>query len=461
MSVNAPPNPNVSTFNNLYWITADISLTQAAADLRYLKWNVAQGDEVLQGIVVNGNSTFYSPSVSFINTVAPTSTATQPASNDSSTKIPTTAWVQTAVTGSSILASNNTFTGTNAFNNVAPITSTATQPASNDSSTKIPTTAWVQTAVSGSSILATNNTFTGTNAFNNVAPITSTATQPASSDSSTKIPTTAWVQTAVSGSSILATNNTFTGTNAFNNVAPPTSSSTQPASSDSSTKIPTTAWVQSAITGATIPANLTPNSITITRTNLASSSTAGIINNYNNGGYIDQGFLSSANSPYNANFTPNVPLQIVIANNSGNPAFSLFNGFITVNINCFFYNTAKSQYGQFECKLNIFGFVLGGNFGSTNGTIYNLNNQINGNGAFNMTDPVYAPIGREYWTYDQVFSGARAATPGYLQGVNNGDGTYSIFVYFQADQQMIWCYNATIINTAFLVAGGGKGVYLA
>ena len=53
------------------------------------------------------------------------------------------------------------------FINVAPPTSTATQPASNDSSTKIPTTAWVQTAVSGGSILATNNIFTGTNTFNN------------------------------------------------------------------------------------------------------------------------------------------------------------------------------------------------------------------------------------------------------------------------------------------------------
>ena len=533
MSVNVPPNPNVSTFNNDYWIHMDTALTTADADLRYLRWNVAQGDETLQGISVNGNANFYSQTnFNDVATGSLTSLAVQPLANDSTTKIPTTAWVQSAITGapSSILATNNTFTGTNAFNNIAPITSTATQPASNDSSTKIPTTAWVQTAVSGGSILATNNIFTGTNTFNNdlvvkdqltindttlvsntqfkqqpnsftieltgtnptydmgvngaliqtyntfnnimafptpttfinVAPPTSTATQPASNDSSTKIPTTAWVQTAVSGSSILATNNTFTGTNAFNNIAPITSTATQPASNDSSTKIPTTAWVQSAITAIPSLANLTPNSVTITRTNVASSSTAGITNNYNNGGYIDQGITSANNVAYNANFTPNIPLKIIFANNSGNPSFSPYSaGAVIVNINCFFSNASKTSYGQTECKLTLFGNLLSDDFGTGYGdTTYNLNNQINGNGAFNYSSPTYAPTGRQYWTYDQVFSGALSATPAYLQGINNLDGTYTIFVYFQAEQVMTWSYNATIINAAGLITAGGKGVYL-
>jgi len=80
----------------------------------------------------------------------------QPASNDSSTIVPTTAWVQTAITasvGTNLIPANNTWTGTNAFNNVAPITSTATQPASTDNSTKIPTTAWVQGAISGGGLV--------------------------------------------------------------------------------------------------------------------------------------------------------------------------------------------------------------------------------------------------------------------------------------------------------------------
>jgi len=135
--------------------------------------------------------------------IIPTCSAVQPVSTDSSTKIPTTAWVQTAVGGgsSSLLASNNTWTGDNAFNPVStnPMTSNAVMPLATDSSTKIPTTAWVQTAVDQGSqdLLASNNTWTGTNAFNNVAPITSTATMPLATDSSTKIPTTAWVQSAI------------------------------------------------------------------------------------------------------------------------------------------------------------------------------------------------------------------------------------------------------------------------
>jgi hypothetical protein len=71
----------------------------------------------------------------------------------------------------------------------------------------------VDSAVSGSSILATNNTWTGTNAFNTSLP-TSTLTP----SSSTQLTTKSYVDSAVSGGSILATNNTFTGTNNFKDV---------------------------------------------------------------------------------------------------------------------------------------------------------------------------------------------------------------------------------------------------
>jgi hypothetical protein len=54
MSVNQPPNPNVDTFNNLYWLSGDTALTTAEADLRYLKFPVAQGTENLQTTNVNG-----------------------------------------------------------------------------------------------------------------------------------------------------------------------------------------------------------------------------------------------------------------------------------------------------------------------------------------------------------------------------------------------------------------------
>jgi hypothetical protein len=60
MSVNPPPNPNVNTFNNEYWISGDNALTQSEADLRYLKWPVAQGTENLQAVNVNGAADFNS-----------------------------------------------------------------------------------------------------------------------------------------------------------------------------------------------------------------------------------------------------------------------------------------------------------------------------------------------------------------------------------------------------------------
>jgi hypothetical protein len=152
MSVNNPPEPNVATFNNLYWNTQDVNLTQSAADLRYLKFPVAQGTENLQATNVNGILTANS-NVNFTSTTPPTSSQTIPASTDNSTKIPTTSWVQSVISTipipTNLLTSNNSWTGTNAFTNTTTgsLTSSATQPASNDSSTKIPTTAWVQSTL--------------------------------------------------------------------------------------------------------------------------------------------------------------------------------------------------------------------------------------------------------------------------------------------------------------------------
>jgi hypothetical protein len=57
MSVNTPPNPNVDTFNNLYWIDADTALTYAEASKKFLKFPIAQGTETLQKTTVNGDFT--------------------------------------------------------------------------------------------------------------------------------------------------------------------------------------------------------------------------------------------------------------------------------------------------------------------------------------------------------------------------------------------------------------------
>ena len=100
------------------------------------------------------------------------------------------------------------------------ITNTVTQPASNDSTTKVPTTAWVQSAItssekwingtsgaiyynSGSVGIGTTTPTTALDVSGNAAfsgIITNTVTQPASNDSTTKVPTTAWVQSAITSS---------------------------------------------------------------------------------------------------------------------------------------------------------------------------------------------------------------------------------------------------------------------
>jgi hypothetical protein len=134
MSAYNPPRENVPIFDaSLFSTENDDTLTRQVANSSFLQFPIAQGTETLKDIIVEGTA-------SFTNVAPPTSTATQPASNDSSTKMPTTAWVQGAITDTT-----KTFTGINTFSQ-NPL-NTATQPASNDSSTIIPSTAWVQGAI--------------------------------------------------------------------------------------------------------------------------------------------------------------------------------------------------------------------------------------------------------------------------------------------------------------------------
>lgn len=161
MSVNNPPNPNVSTFNNLYWISSNTSISQGQADLRYLKYPTAQGTENLQTTNVNGvltaNSDLNVKNVVDIQDVTNPSTQhtslTTLSNSFTANTIGTTPSVSMAVNGINYLnfASNTnqlTLVGTNiAFTSPNPPTSNATQPADTDSSNKIPTTAWVQSAI--------------------------------------------------------------------------------------------------------------------------------------------------------------------------------------------------------------------------------------------------------------------------------------------------------------------------
>lgn len=125
MATYNPPTENLAIFDPSVFTTADIPLTSAEADKRYLKFPNAQGTENLATTNINGLLTT-NGDVIFASLNPPTSNATQPASNDSSTKMPTTAWIQGAISGSSLLPLNNTWTGTNDFSNNVSIGSAGT-----------------------------------------------------------------------------------------------------------------------------------------------------------------------------------------------------------------------------------------------------------------------------------------------------------------------------------------------
>ena len=106
MATYPPPNfiEPLDEFNTSNWITnaSAVGFTPAQINYlnsKYLKFPVAQGLETLQAIIVNGVA-------SFNNSQLPTSLGVIPASTDSSTTIPTTAWVQSAITA----GSSNTLT---------------------------------------------------------------------------------------------------------------------------------------------------------------------------------------------------------------------------------------------------------------------------------------------------------------------------------------------------------------
>jgi len=118
MSSTNPPNPNVSTFNNLYWSISDIPLTQSQADRRYLKYPVAQGKETLQDIDVNGVANFNQPITMTSATAAnrSISSSTYTVLNASNTDIGSVSY-----TSNSILYNSKINSGRQVFNNTTSL----------------------------------------------------------------------------------------------------------------------------------------------------------------------------------------------------------------------------------------------------------------------------------------------------------------------------------------------------
>ena len=159
MSVNPPPSPNVNRFNNLYWISADDGLTIGVGDLRYLKFPNAQGTEALlttnvNGVLTSNNETIQADTANVVSSRLKQNNLTLTLS--AGYNKPSTAFnincnnnvsVATQVFNMSALAIN---TGAQqfTFQSTLPPLSSQTIPAFNNSSNIMPTTAWVQGAIS-------------------------------------------------------------------------------------------------------------------------------------------------------------------------------------------------------------------------------------------------------------------------------------------------------------------------
>jgi len=104
-----------------------------------------------------------------LNTTNPlVQNATMPALSDSSNKTPTTAWVQSVLLFNigALLNANNSWTGTNTYSVSFPTCSVAI-PASSDSTTKLSTTQWTQSAITSgnSNLLSLTNLWIAQNTF--------------------------------------------------------------------------------------------------------------------------------------------------------------------------------------------------------------------------------------------------------------------------------------------------------
>lgn len=128
------------------------------------------------------------------STIGSIATGTTQSQADNSTKIATTAYVDTGLSGKSPTAGSSSLT-TVASNLTLPGSPTTTTQTQADSSTKIATTAYVDTGLSGKSPTAGSSSLTVV-ASNINLPGSPTTTTQAANDNSTKIATTAYVNAA-------------------------------------------------------------------------------------------------------------------------------------------------------------------------------------------------------------------------------------------------------------------------
>lgn len=222
------------------------------------------------------------------------------------------------------------------------------------------------------------------------------------------------------------------------------STTIQPSFDDNSNLIPTTSWVQGAINNGSNP-NPQFNSITIGPIATVFNSSLSFINNiYNLGGTY--GLSGNTTQSYGSGWSPSSIPSIQFRTDNHENTFNMNNS-VLFRLDMFYWS--GSNYGETSCKILIFPSAIKSNWGINPGTttIYNINNKIDGNSSFNYTDSIYAPFGRQYWTFDQSFSGVSNANA-YLQGYNISSGIFQISIWPQLfDNITNWSWNITCLNS--------------
>jgi len=392
MSASNPPDPNVNTFNNLYWISGDTALTQDVADKRYLRFPTAQGTENLAAINVNGIAGFNDEIVQ--------TGATNNILQDLTTNTNQNLLKATDIYGDLNLKKPTTTTGgtLTLYDIVAGVNTN-------------------QIYTSGTTLEIVNSNNSGTINFN---------TKDGAGVSTTPL-------------QVASTLTTLSNPVSLTSATPPVSSQVIPATNDSSTKIPTTAWVQSAISAAPSPSSLTLNTLTINNGNGTSQPSYGInTNGWNTGGSLSFTGTGGRTVSALATFCAGTAVRIDAWTQTIPPARSAL-----YEVNFTFFN--GSNWGQTFCYLQLYPNRFYNNTSLTNE--WNINNKIQGNANYNVGTPTYAPNGRMYWTYQQNFSGVSGANAWIVPFTNYVEIFFSIPDNSYSFECNVRCLDATAMTS--------------
>lgn len=487
-----PPIEDLPIFDSSVFLNGDEPLTYNTAVKKFLKYPSAQGKEFLQEIDVSGKATFNS-NVRVLNKL-------DICNNDISSGIVTVSFNGTQTNNGIVMNnaaitqqgsnSNNvlntlkrtTITNTGVLNPILSIVYDPSNSGINQTNNGINMTNCAIQQTGGSISLITNNFGTISLAQSCNLTVNSNGSVVNYANDPANVTLYRWSCNNTSTYSLsyfTSTTNVTTNlinvnrNNSINVTIPMTTSASMPVASDSSTRIPTTAWVQSAISQGS-GSNLQKNSYETIPTSISDIWTTGIKNFYNTGGRI--GYSTNLNVNLNSGGIVSVgyccgkPLLINIQSTNGlfangpsqhTPSFSPLSAPIKVKIDVFMYDPVANRTGFTKCTLMILPsacFSLATNnyegwgkqnstdvSGNNNNLAYALDNRINGNTSYILTDPTFCPIttsmlnptvnplpypsntGRQYYSYDYSSSSQGISVLGMLQ---TGAGNNQIKIWF-------------------------------